>query len=156
MKLSHKKNQRQLKGQGKKIGIVCAKFNEVITQRLLKACLEELRNLGVKDKDITSVWVPGSFDIPLVALKIAKKKNIDAVICLGAVIKGETYHFEMIAQGVARGIGRVALLSEKPVIFGILTTYNESQAYRRSESPNNKGKDAAVAAIEMANLITQI
>ena len=141
----------------KRYGIVVARFNDFITKRLLNGCLKELKRCGVKDNALTVVWVPGSFEIPLVALKLAKKKSIDAVICLGAVIRGETLHFDLIARAVARGIAQSALLTEKPVIFGVLTTDTIKQAYKRSEPKgDNKGKDAAASAIAMANLLEQL
>ena len=145
------------RGRGRKIGIVASKFNEFITKRLLNACLEELHQCGVKREHVTTVFVSGSLEIPVVALKMAKKKNIDAVICLGAVIRGETYHFEVVANTAADGIAQVALLTSKPVIFGILTTNNEDQAYKRSElKGTNKGREAAVTALEMIDLLSQL
>lgn len=133
--------------------IVVARFNEFITQRLLKGCLDELGKQGIEENDICIYWVPGSFEIPLVALKAAKKRDVAAVICLGAVIRGETYHFELVAQQAAQGIGQAALLSGKPVIFGVITTDTVNQAYARAkEKGDNKGRDAALAAIEMVRL----
>ena len=147
----------ELNGRGKKIAIVVSKFNEFISKRLLNACLAELHKHGVKRNDVTTVFVPGSLEIPVTALKIAKKKNIDAVICLGAVIRGQTYHFEVVAQGCSQGIVEVSLLTGKPIIFGVLTTHNEDQAYKRSEDKgDNKGREAAVSALEMINLLSHI
>lgn len=141
-------------GKGKKIGVVVSRFNDFVTRRLLEACLKELARRGVNPRGITVVWVPGSFEIPLVALKLAKKKSTDAVICLGAVIRGETLHFDLVAEAAARGIARVSLLCEKPVIFGVLTTDTVEQAYKRSqEKGDNKGRDAAVAALEMIDVL---
>ncbi len=149
--------QGQLKSKGKRFAIVASQFNEFITKRLLKACLAELKCLGVKEQEIIVVWVPGSLEIPTAALKLARKKSIDAVICLGAVIRGETIHFDLVAQGAARGIGEVALLTGKPVIFGVLTTETVDQAYKRSqEKGDNKGRDAAQAAVTMVNALGQI
>ena len=147
----------QHKSNAKRYGIVVSRFNDFITRRLLDGCLKELKHRGVKDNEITVIWVPGSFEIPVVALRLAKKKSIDAVICLGAVIRGETLHFDLVARAVSRGTAQVALLTEKPVIFGVLATDTIQQAYKRSElSGDNKGKDAAVSAIEMANLLDQL
>jgi 6,7-dimethyl-8-ribityllumazine synthase len=144
-------------GKGKRFGIVVAKFNEFITKRLFKACLDELKRYGVSEKNLTIVWVPGSFEIPVTALHLANKKNIDAVICLGAVIRGETLHFDLVAKAAADGVAQVALLTKKPVIFGVITTETVNQAYKRSqEKGDNKGRDAAQAAIEMTNLLAKI
>ncbi len=141
-----------------RIGIVAASFNEFITKRLLNACFMELRRQGLGDGHITVVWVPGSFEIPLTALKLAQRKDIDAVICLGAVIRGETYHFEVISNECARGIMEVSLATTKPVIMGVLTTDTVAQAQARAaeKSVNNKGCDAARAALEMIVLFNKI
>ncbi len=146
-----------MKKNNKKIVIVAARFNEYITQSLLKACLSELKKNGVDEKNITVVWVPGSFEIPITALKAAKKKNVDAVICLGAIIRGETLHFELICHAASHGIMQAALLSGKPVIFGILSTDTIDQAERRSrEKGDNKGRDAAIAALEMIDCLLEM
>ena len=137
-----------------KIAIVASLFNDFITKRLLKGCLKELKSKGVKESDITVVWVPGAFEIPVAALTIAKKKQIQAVICLGCVIRGETFHFELVAQGAAQGIMHTSLMTGKPIIFGILSTDTVSQANQRSkEKGDNKGKDAAVAALSMMGIL---
>ena len=150
-----KKTERP--ASNKRFGIVVSKFNEFITKRLLKSCLDELARSGVADKNITVVWVPGSIEIPVTALKLAEKKTIDAVICLGAVIRGETFHFELVARGACEGIVQVALLTKKPVIFGVITTETVDQAYQRSEEKgDNKGRDAAQAAMAMVNLLAKI
>ncbi len=139
--------------RGKHFGIVISRFNEFITQRLLQGCLQELRRHNIKDNQITIVWVPGSFEIPIVALKLAKRKSIDVVICLGAVIRGETIHFDLVAQAAATGILKASLITEKPIIFGVITTDNVSQAYQRSKKKGpNKGQDAAQAALEMISV----
>lgn len=144
-------------GQDLRVAIVVSRFNDFITKKLLDACLDELFKNKVKKKNVSVCWVPGAFEIPPVALKMAKKKTIDAVICLGAVVKGETYHFELVAQGAANGIAQVALTTGKPVIFEVLSTYTLEQAYRRAEEDgDNKGRDAALAAIEMFNLLNQL
>lgn len=141
----------------KKYGIVVGQFNELITRRLLQGCLARLKRGGVKDNEITVVWVPGSFELPVTALQLANKKTIDAVICLGAVIRGETIHFELVAHSAASGIIRAALLSQKPVIFGVITTDTINQAYARSDDKKeNIGRDAAVSAMAMVNVLKQI
>ncbi len=144
-------------GRGRKIGIVAAKFNDFVTQRLLDGCLKELLNRGVREADIIIARVPGSLEIPLVALRLAKKKNIHAVICLGAVIRGETAHFDLVAKGAANGIACAALASGKPVIFSVLATDTVEQANKRSDEKKvNKGRDAAVDALEMIDLMARI
>jgi len=139
------------------IGIVAACFNDFITKRLLSACLTELHRNGLKDDQITTVWVPGSFEIPLTALKLARAKNIDAVIGLGAVIRGETYHFEVVANECARGMMDVGLLTQKPVIMGVLTTDTVGQAQARArDKGDNKGRDCAISALAMIALLERI
>lgn len=135
-----------------KITIVVSRFNEFITKKLLEGCLKELRRLGVKENEITVIWVPGAFEIPVAALKFAQKKTVDAVICLGAVIRGETMHFELVAHSAAFGITEVALRTGKPVIFGILATETVEQAAKRC-GRENKGIEAARNALEMVNLL---
>jgi 6,7-dimethyl-8-ribityllumazine synthase len=140
-----------------RIAIVASSFNDFITKGLLNACLTELRHQGLKEKQITTVWVPGSFEIPLAALKLAKRKDIDAVICLGAVIRGETYHFEVVANECARGIMDASLAAGKPVIMGVLTTNTVAQARARSGGKGlNKGRVAATDALEMIALLKKI
>lgn len=141
-----------------RIAIVAASFNDFITKRLLNACLMELQRQGLAKKQITTVWVPGSFEIPLTAMTLAKRKDIDAVICLGAVIRGETYHFEVVANECARGIMQAALLSAKPVIMGVLTTDTGPQALARSggKGGHNKGRDCAIAALGMIALLKNV
>ena len=141
-----------------RIALVASRFNYSITKRLLNACLMELKRHGVGKKQITTVWVPGSFEIPLAALKLAKRKDIDAVICLGAVIRGETYHFEVVANECARGMMQAALVSAKPVIMGVLTTDTVAQALARAggKGGHNKGRDCARAALEMIALLNKI
>ncbi len=147
----------KMNGRGKKIGIVVSKFNEFITKRLLTGCLKELARYGVSDQNILITWVPGSYEIPVTACRLAKKKSVHAVICLGAVIRGETLHYELVAQGAAEGIMQASLSTGKPVIFGVLTTDTVDLAYKRSEEKgDNKGKDAAVAAIEMIDVLKQV
>ncbi|MFA5059901.1 MAG: 6,7-dimethyl-8-ribityllumazine synthase [Candidatus Omnitrophota bacterium] len=147
----------QLIVRGKEFAVIASRFNDFITKRLLEACLAELKHRGVKEKEITVTWVSGSFEIPVTALKFARKKNIDAVICLGAVIRGETLHFELVANAASQGIAQVSLLTGKPVIFGVLTTDTIDQAYKRSEiKGENKGRDVATTAIEMVSVMNQI
>lgn len=145
----------RLKMRKGKIAVVVSRFNEFITKKLLDGCLKELLRLGVKENEITVVWVPGAFEIPVVALKFARKKNIDAVICLGAVIRGETMHFELVARGAAFGIAEAALVTGKPVIFGILATETVDQATKRC-GRENKGIEAARNAVEMIDLFKKI
>ncbi len=149
--------RRAQAGQNKTIGIVASKFNDFITKRLLKGCLEELARRVIPADKVTVAWVPGAFEIPLAALKMAKKREVHTVICLGAVIRGETLHFDLVARVAADGVAQASLLSGKPVIFGILTTDTVDQAYKRSgEKGNNKGRDAAIAALEMADVLASI
>lgn len=144
-------------GSGRRVAIVVSKFNDFITKNLLNGCLKELSRAGVKKTDIRVCWVPGAYEIPVVALKLARKKSVDAVICLGAVIRGETYHYELVAQATSSGIKQAAMLTGKPVIFGVLATETLEQAYKRSEeNGDNKGSDAAFAALEMIDLLAHI
>ncbi len=132
------------------IAIVVSRFNDFISKPLLAACLAELKKAGFDDERISTVWVPGAFEIPLAALKLAKKKDVDAVICLGAVIRGQTYHFEVVANEAARGMMDASLLTGKPMIMGVLTTDTVDQAQKRAQDKGpNKGRDAARAALEM-------
>ena len=144
------------KGKGIKLGVVVSKFNDFITSKLLDGCLEELSQNGVKKADVVVVWVPGAWEIPIVALQLAKKKNIHGVICLGAVIRGETSHFDFVARGACEGIQEIALSTGKPAILGVLTTDTIDQAYKRSGKNNNKGHDAAIAAIEMVDALKKL
>ena len=130
-----------------------ARFNEYVTRRLLQGTLNGLKKHGVADRDVLVAWVPGSFELPGLAANLARSAGIDAVICLGCVIKGETAHFEYVAAGAAEGIARAGVESGKPVIFGVLTTYTTEQAMKRADPAGlNLGGEFAVAAIEMANL----
>ncbi|MDR1159169.1 MAG: 6,7-dimethyl-8-ribityllumazine synthase [Syntrophomonadaceae bacterium] len=146
-----------LLGEGHKITIIISRFNEFITSKLLSGCLDALKRHGVSKEDIEIIWVPGAFEIPVVAGRIAGKSDTDAVICLGAVIRGGTPHFEYVAAEVTKGIAHVALNALKPVIYGIITADNIEQAIERAGTKaGNKGVDAAVTAIEMINLLAQI
>jgi len=141
----------------KKFAIVASRFNDFMTKELVAGCLDTLVRHGAEDKDLTTVWLPGAFEIPLAAQKLAKTKNYDAVICLGTVIRGSTPHFDYIASEVAKGVAKVSLDSGLPVIFGIITADTIEQAIERAGSKDgNKGKDAALSAIEMVNLLEKI
>ena len=146
-----------LNGTGIKFGIVTSRFNSAVTERLLSGAVDCLHRHGVLEEDITVVRVPGSFEIPTAARKLVEKKEIDAVICLGAVIRGETPHFDYVAGEVAREVGHLASESGKAVTFGVLTTDTFEQALERAGGKaGNKGWDAALAAIEMVNLLKNI
>ncbi len=146
-----------LVASGIKIGIVASRFNEFITSKLLEGAMDGLLRHNVAEDDIHVAWVPGAFEIPLIAAKMAKSKKYDAVICLGAVIRGSTSHYDYVCNEVSKGIASVALSSEIPVMFGILTTNNIEQAIERAGTKaGNKGYDCALGAIEMVNLIRSI
>ncbi|AUN14845.1 6,7-dimethyl-8-ribityllumazine synthase [Paraclostridium sordellii] len=146
----------KLVAEGLNIGIVVGRFNEFIVSKLLGGALDGLKRHGVDENNIDVAWVPGAFEIPLIAKKMAKNEKYDAIICLGAVIKGSTPHFDYVCAEVSKGIASVSLSSEKPVIFGVLTTDTIEQAIERAGTKaGNKGYDAAVTAIEMANLLKQ-
>lgn len=139
-----------------RIGIVVARFNEFITRSLLSGAMEAIEKYGIEKDHVSISWVPGSFEIPLIAKRMAKSGQVDSVICLGAVIKGETTHFEHVCNQVASGISHVALQYEIPVIFGVLTTDTIEQAIERSGSKaGNKGFEAVQTAIEMVDLMRQ-
>jgi 6,7-dimethyl-8-ribityllumazine synthase len=147
----------QLKGDGIKVGIVVGRFNEFISSKLLDGALDGLKRHGVAEDDIELAWVPGSFEIPLTAQKMAASDKYDGVIALGAVIRGETPHFDYVSAEVSKGIAKVGLDEEKPVIFGVLTTDTIEQAISRAGTKSgNKGYDAAVSLIEMVNLFKEI
>lgn len=143
-----------LVANGARVGIVVGRFNEFIVSKLLGGALDGLKRHGVLDENISVAYVPGAFEIPLVAKKMASSSEYDAVICLGAVIKGSTPHFDFVCAEASKGVATVSLNSEKPVIFGILTTDSIEQAIERAGTKaGNKGYDAAVSAIEMVNLL---
>lgn len=149
--------QGQLDAKGKKFGILVSRFNEFITQRLLDGALDCLYRHGAIEKDIEIVWVPGSFEMPVVTKKMTKSGRYNAVICLGAVIQGGTPHFQYVASEVTKGIAHVALESEIPAIFGVLTCETLDQAVERAGAKQgNKGWQAALAAIEMADLLGRL
>ncbi|SHF04940.1 6,7-dimethyl-8-ribityllumazine synthase [Thermoanaerobacter uzonensis DSM 18761] len=147
----------KLIAEGKKFGIVVSRFNEFITGKLLEGALDALKRHGALNEDIEIAWVPGAFEIPLIAKKMAESKRYNAVIALGAVIRGETPHFDYVANEVSKGIAKISLDTEVPVIFGVLTTDTIEQAIVRAGTKSgNKGFEAAVTAIEMANLMEEI
>ena len=146
-----------LLGKGLKFGLVVSRFNEFLTKKLLEGAQDALLRHGVSQEDMEVAWVPGAFEIPLIAKKLAQSKRYNAVICLGAVVRGETPHFEYIAGQLAKDISRVALDTELPVIFGVITADTLEQAIERAGTKQgNKGFEAAVSAIEMANLLSSI
>ncbi len=149
--------QGDLSGKGLKFGIVAARFNDFITSRLLEGALDGLQRHGVAEPDIEIVKVPGSYEIPLAAKMMALKKKYNAVICLGAVIRRATPHFEYVSAEVSKGVAAVSLETGLPVIFGVLTTDTIEQAIERAGTKSgNKGWDAAISAIEMANVMKQM
>jgi len=147
----------KLQCEGKKFGIVIARFNAFIAERLLEGALDTLSRSGVKDKEIEVARVPGAFEIPLVAQKMAASGRYHAVICLGAVIRGATPHFDFVANEAAKGIAQAMMETGVPIIFGVLTTDSIEQAIERAGSKaGNKGSECAVTAIEMVNLLPQL
>ncbi len=149
--------EASLIAEGKKFGIIATRFNDFITERLLGGAMDALKRSGASDKDITILKVPGAFEVPLVAQKMTNAKKYDAIICLGAVIRGATSHYDYVCSEVSKGIATVSLDSGIPVIFGVLTTDTIEQAIERAGTKaGNKGFDCAIAAIEMANLMTDL
>ena len=147
----------KLTASGIKVGIVAARFNEFITSKLIGGALDGLKRHDVKEEDVELVWVPGAFEIPVAAQKLAQSGRYDAVICLGAVIRGNTSHYDYVCAEVSKGVASVSLSEGLPVIFGVLTTDNIEQAIERAGTKaGNKGADAAKAAIEMTNLIANL
>ena len=145
------------RGEGRRIAIVCGRFNELITKQLLQGCESELERLGVASDAITVCWVPGAYEIPLVAGRLAKSGHFDAIITLGAVIRGATAHFDYVAGEAAKGIAGVGREADMPVVFGLLTTDTIEQAIERAGTKaGNKGRDAAWTALEMCDLLTRI
>lgn len=142
---------------GIKVGIVAARFNEFITSKLVGGALDGLKRENVKDEDIDVAWVPGAFEIPLIASKMAKSRKYDAIICVGAVIRGSTSHYDYVCSEVSKGIAQVSLANDIPVMFGVLTTDTIEQAIERAGTKaGNKGFECAQGAIEMVNLIREI
>lgn len=152
-----KKIEGNLQAGNHKFGIIVGRFNEFIGSKLLDGSLDALKRHGASEENIEIAWTPGAFEIPLVAKKMAKTKKYDAIICLGAVIRGATPHFDYVSAEVSKGIAHVTLETEVPVIFGILTTDSIEQAIERAGTKSgNKGFDVAVTAIEMVNLVKTI
>ena len=146
-----------LNAEGKKYAVVAGRFNEFITSKLLSGAMDCLKRHGAKEADQAIAWVPGAYEIPLVAKKLAETKKYDAVICLGAVIRGSTPHFDFVSSEVSKGVAKVALDSGVPVIFGVITTDNIEQAIERAGTKaGNKGWEAAMSAIEMSTLLGTI
>ncbi|NOU61148.1 6,7-dimethyl-8-ribityllumazine synthase [Marinifilum caeruleilacunae] len=147
----------KLVAEGLKFGIVAGRFNEFIGSKLLGGALDAIKRHGASENDVDVAWVPGAFEIPLIAKKMVKSGKYDAVICLGAVIKGSTPHFDYVSNEVTKGVASVSLDSEVPVIFGVLTVDTIEQAIERAGTKaGNKGYEAAVSGIEMANLLKQL
>lgn len=146
-----------LRGEGVRVAIACSRFNDLITERLLAGARDALVRHGVDPGDITEAWAPGAFELPLVAKTLARSGDFDAVVCLGAVIRGATGHYEMVAGQCAAGIQAAQLETGVPIAFGVLTTDTVEQAIERAGTKaGNKGVDAAVAALEMADLMRQL
>ena len=143
--------------EGMRVGIVASRFNSFIVEKLLEGAVDGLVRHGVEEKNITACWVPGAFELPLAAQKMARSDKYDAVICVGVVIRGSTSHYDYVCNEASKGIASVGLQTGKPVLFGVVTTENIEQAIERSGSKaGNKGYDCAMAAIEMVNLLNQI
>lgn len=143
--------------KGMKVGIVASRFNSFIVEKLLEGAVDGLVRHGVEEKNVTACWVPGAFEIPLAAKKMAASDKYDAVICVGAVIRGSTSHYDYVCNEVSKGIAQVELQTGKPVLFGVVTTENIEQAIERAGSKaGNKGYDCALSAIEMVNLMGQL
>ena len=152
-----KKLEGKLLAKDIKVGIVATRFNEFITSKLLDGALDGLLRHEAKEENIHVAWVPGAFEIPLIASQMAKSGKYDAIICLGAVIRGSTSHYDYVCNEVTKGIAAVSLASDIPVMFGVLTTENIEQAIERAGSKSgNKGYDCALSAIEMVNLLREI
>jgi 6,7-dimethyl-8-ribityllumazine synthase len=145
-----------LDGSAMRIAIVVSRFNDDVTKRLLRGARDALHKHGVAEEEIDVFWVPGSLELPVTALALAEKGEHDAIVALGAVIRGETFHFEVVAMQAAQGLMQVQLDTGVPIAFGVLTTEDRDQALARSGPTNNKGADAAEAAIETANLLREI
>lgn len=157
MKEIHVLEGKVVAPQGMKVGIVASRFNEIIVNKLLGGAVDGLIRHGVEENNITAAWVPGAFEIPVTAAKMAKSGRYDAVICVGAVIRGDTSHYDYVCNEVSKGIAQVGLSTGIPVLFGIVTTENIEQAIARAGSKSgNKGYDCALSAIEMVNLLEQM
>lgn len=152
--MGEKGSTPDLSGEGISVAVIVARFNEDVTKRLLRGALTALDEHGVEEPDV--FWVPGSLELPVTALALAEKGGHDAIVCLGAVIRGETFHFEVVAMQAAAGLMQVQLDTGVPIAFGVLTTDDKDQALARSGPKHNKGAEAAEAALEMANLLRDI
>ena len=149
--------QGMMDASGKKFGLIASRFNEFITSKLIGGAVDELVRHGAREEEIEVVWVPGAFEIPATARRLAKKKRYDAIVCLGCVMRGDTPHFDYIAAEVSKGIASVGLEAEIPVVFGVLTTDTLEQSIERAGAKGgNKGSEAARAAIELVSLYGQI
>jgi 6,7-dimethyl-8-ribityllumazine synthase len=154
---TNKHYEGMLLGEGLKFGVVVSRFNDFITNKMLEGAQDALLRHGVNEEDIEISWVPGAFEIPLIALKMAETKRYDAVVCLGAVIRGGTPHFEYVASEVTKGIAQVSLNTGLPVVYGVITADTLEQAIERAGTKlGNEGSKAALTAIEMANLVKTI
>ena len=143
--------------KGMKVGIIASRFNEIISNKLLGGAVDGLLRHGVEENNVTAVWVPGAFEIPSIASKMAASGKYDAIICVGAVIRGQTSHYDYVCNEVSKGIAQVGLATGVPVMFGVVTTENIEQAIARAGSKaGNKGYDCALSAIEMVNLSSQL
>ncbi len=152
-----KRIEGHLHAEGKRFALVLSRFNSLITEKLLDGATDCLKRHGAEDDKLSQVWVPGSFEIPLAAQRLARRDDVDAVICLGAVIRGDTPHFDYVAAEVSKGVAQTALHTGKPVIFGILTCDTIEQALNRAGTKGgNKGWDAAAGAIEMVDLFQRL
>ncbi len=157
MKEIHVLEGKVVAPQGLKVGIVASRFNEIIVNKLLGGAVDGLVRHGVEEENITAAWVPGAFEIPVTAAKMAKSGKYDAVICVGAVIRGDTTHYDYVCNEVSKGVASVGLSTGVPVLFGVITTENIEQAIARAGSKaGNKGYDCALSAIEMVNLLEQM
>ncbi len=152
-----KRYEGKLVSEGARVAIVAARFNDFVVARLIEGALDALARHGVSDESVSVARVPGAWEIPLAAKRLAARKDVDAVVCLGAVIRGSTPHFDYVAAEVAKGVAQVSLAADKPVVFGVLTTDTIEQAVERAGTKaGNKGFDAAVTAIEMVNLMREL
>ncbi len=143
--------------KGMRVGIVAARFNSFIVQKLLDGAVDGLVRHGVEEENITACWVPGAFELPVVAQKMASSDSYDAIICVGTVIRGSTSHYDLVCNEAAKGISQTSLKTGKPVLFGVITTENIEQAIERAGSKaGNKGYDCALSAIEMVNLMREL
>jgi 6,7-dimethyl-8-ribityllumazine synthase len=150
--------QPALDGRGLRLAVVCGRFNDHVTERLLEGVQRGLKAVCVADDDVTEVWVPGAFELPMAAKAFAEAGSVDAVICIGCVIRGDTTHYETVAEACASGIQQAQLATGVPIVFGVLTTENLDQALVRSEEAggHNVGEEAAATAVEMATLLRRI